>query len=49
MASIMLRETMLPISEILNRVGINDNVHFSRMFKKHMGYTPSGYREKYIC
>jgi AraC-like DNA-binding protein len=49
MASIMLRETMLPISEILNRVGFNDNVHFSRMFKKHTGYTPSGYREKYIC
>lgn len=48
MASVMLRETWLPISEILNRVGFNDSVHFSRMFKKHMGYTPSGYREKYI-
>lgn len=48
MASVMLRETWLPISEILNRVGFNDSVHFSRMFKKHMGCTPSGYREKYI-
>lgn len=48
MASVMLRETMLPISEIQNRVGFNDSVHFLRMFKKHMGYTPSGYREKYI-
>lgn len=48
MAAVMLRETMLPISEILNRVGFNDSVHFSRMFKKHMGYTPSGYREKHI-
>ncbi len=48
MASVMLRETMLPISEIVNRVGFNDSVHFLRMFKKHMGYTPSGYREKYI-
>ncbi|MDF2885045.1 MAG: transcriptional regulator, AraC family [Clostridiaceae bacterium] len=48
MASVMLRETMLPISEILNRVGFNDSVHFSRTFKKHTGCTPSDYREKYI-
>lgn len=48
MAVILLRDTMLPISEILNRVGFNDSVHFSRMFKKHTGFTPSAYREKYI-
>ena len=48
LASVMLRETKLPISEILNRVGFNDSVHFLRTFKKHMGYTPSAYREKYI-
>lgn len=47
MASVMLRETALPIAEILNRVGFNDSVYFSRMFKKHMGYTPSSYRGKY--
>jgi len=48
MASVMLRETFLPVSEILNRVGFNDSVYFSRMFKKHTGCTPSNYREKYI-
>lgn len=48
MASIMLRDTLLPISEILNRVGFNDSVYFSRMFKKYIGFTPSEYREKYI-
>ncbi len=48
-ASIMLRDTLLPISEILDRVGFNDSVHFIRMFKKHMGCTPSEYREKFIC
>lgn len=47
MAVIMLRETMLPVAQILDRVGFNDSVHFARMFKKHMGVTPSGYREKY--
>lgn len=48
MASVMLRDTLLPISEILNRVGFNDSVHFSRMFKKYTGNTPSAYREKYL-
>lgn len=47
MAAIMLRDTLLPISEILDRVGFNDSVHFSRMFKKHMNCTPSAYREIY--
>jgi AraC-like DNA-binding protein len=48
-ASMMLRDTLLPISEILDRVGFNDSVHFIRMFKKHMGCTPSEYREKFMC
>jgi AraC family L-rhamnose operon regulatory protein RhaS len=48
MASIMLRDTLLPVSEILTRVGFNDSVHFSRMFKRCMGCTPSVYREKYM-
>jgi AraC-like DNA-binding protein len=48
-ASTMLRDTMLPVSEILDRVGFNDSVHFIRMFKKHIGCTPSEYREKFIC
>lgn len=48
MASIMLRDTLLPISEISDRVGFNDSVHFTRMFKKHFGCTPSDYREKHI-
>ena len=45
MASIMLKDTMLPISEIAYRVGFNDITHFGRMFKKHMGYSPSEYRK----
>jgi AraC-like DNA-binding protein len=46
MAAIMLRDTMLPISEISYRVGFNDLTHFGRMFRKHMGYSPSEYRKK---
>jgi len=45
MAAIMLKDTMLPISEIAYRVGFNDITHFGRMFKKHMSYSPSEYRK----
>lgn len=44
MASIMIRNTDLPINEIMYRNGFHDNTHFGRMFKKHTGYSPSQYR-----
>ncbi len=47
LASRMLRETILPVSEIINRVGFNDQAHFGRIFKKHLGYSPSEYRQKF--
>lgn len=47
LASQMLRETTLPVSEIISRVGFNDQAHFGRVFKKHFGYPPTEYREKH--
>ncbi|MEJ2571615.1 MAG: AraC family transcriptional regulator [Anaerolineales bacterium] len=47
LAAILLRDTELPISEILYRVGYSDRTHFSRTFQKHMGHSPSEYREKF--
>jgi AraC family L-rhamnose operon regulatory protein RhaS len=44
LASKMLKETLLPISEITERVGFSDITHFGRMFKKSFGYSPSEYR-----
>jgi len=44
MASIMIKNTDLPINEILYRNGFHDNTHFGRMFKKYTGYSPSEYR-----
>ncbi|MFZ5967835.1 MAG: helix-turn-helix domain-containing protein [Bacillota bacterium] len=44
MASIMIKNTDLPINEIMYRNGFHDNTHFGRMFKKHTGYSPSEYR-----
>lgn len=46
LASQMLRDTLLPVSEIINRVGFNDSTHFGRVFRKYYAYSPTEYREK---
>ena len=46
-ASTMLRDTMLPVSEIMLRVGFHDSAHFLRTFKKYTTLSPSAYREEY--
>lgn len=47
-SSMMLKDTLLPISEVAYRVGFNDTTHFTRTFKKHIGMLPSKYREKML-
>jgi AraC family L-rhamnose operon regulatory protein RhaS len=47
MAAMLLRDTKLSITEILHRVGFNDHTHFGRTFRKHLGYSPSEYRENF--
>lgn len=47
LASSLLRDTMIPISEITYRVGFSDISHFNRTFKKHTGFNPSNYRQTY--
>jgi AraC family L-rhamnose operon regulatory protein RhaS len=44
MASIMLRDTELSIEEICERTGFSDISYFSKVFKKELNLTPSGYR-----
>lgn len=46
-AATLLRDTLLPIYEIVEKVGFNDAANFWRMFKKHTGLSPSKYRSKY--
>lgn len=46
-ACLILRNTELPIYEIMSRTGFNDITHFGRMFKKITNYSPTEYREKY--
>ena len=48
-ASQLLKETTLPVSEIFERVGFNDPAHFGRQFRKHYGLSPSEYRRLNNC
>lgn len=46
-ASLLLRDTVLPVTEIMERVGYQDSANFWRTFRKHIGYSPSDYRQRY--
>ncbi len=46
-AAQLLRDTMLPIAEIMDKVGFHDNAHFLRSFKKETSYSPSDYRKNF--
>ncbi|WP_256758657.1 AraC family transcriptional regulator [Cohnella sp. WQ 127256] len=47
MASDLLRNTLLPSEEIMVRVGLRDNAHFIRTFRKHSGCSPAEFRNLY--
>lgn len=40
----LIKNTVLPISEISEKSGYNDYFYFTRVFKKATGITPTGYR-----
>ena len=44
----LLETTDMPISRIANMVSYDDPHFFSKIFKKHIGVSPSEYREKFI-
>lgn len=47
MATIMLRDSHLSISDIADEVGFNDTAYFAKLFKKYVHHTPSEYRQRY--
>jgi AraC-like DNA-binding protein len=44
MAAGMLRDTGLPVAEIMNRVGYENPSHFTRAFRQTLGTSPRDYR-----
>lgn len=46
-AADLLRQTNLPVQRISAHVGYYDNNYFVKVFKKHIGDTPSDYRKKF--
>ncbi|WP_259065163.1 AraC family transcriptional regulator [Mucilaginibacter sp. X4EP1] len=46
-ASQLLKDTRLSVSEIAFSTGFESEHHFSRIFKKKVKYSPSGYRESF--
>lgn len=47
LACMILSDTLIPVSEIAERVGFSDITHFNRTFKKITLHTPSEYRQTY--
>jgi AraC-like DNA-binding protein len=45
-AATLLTTTFLSIKEIVRQVGLTDDSHFVRDFKRHFGMTPSEYRNR---
>lgn len=46
LACLLLRDTTLPVAEIMNRVGIRDITHFGRVFRRETGLSPTAYRQR---
>ncbi len=44
----LLTQTNISITSISDMAGFNNISYFMRAFKKHTGYTPTEYREKYV-
>ena len=46
-AKYLLTETNMRINYIADNIGYDDPFYFSRIFKKHIGVSPSAYRKKF--
>ena len=47
LSAMLLRDTTIPVAEIMERAGFIDPAHFGRTFKKHTGFNPRSYRKQY--
>lgn len=47
LATLMLKDTGISISEISERLGFSDITHFNKVFHKQTGYSPTEYRQQF--
>lgn len=47
LATSLLRDTTIPISEVMERAGFSDYSYFSKTFRKQKGISPRNYRKEY--
>ena len=47
-ARVLLVTTRLSVKEVMNRVGIHDDSHFTRDFKRVYGLAPTKYRKQVV-
>ena len=45
---LLIRSTFHSVEEVSDRCGFNDCFYFSKVFKKHTGFSPRDYRKKYF-
>lgn len=46
-AEVLLRDTGIPVAEVMERVGFADPSQFGRLFKRETGLSPSDYRQRH--
>jgi len=46
-AEVLLRDTTLPVIEVMERVGFTDPSQFGRLFRRHTGHSPTEYRQEH--
>lgn len=47
LATTLLRDTAIPVSEVVQRTGYSNTSHFTRFFRERLGCSPSEYRTKH--
>ena len=47
MAAALLRDTRIPVAEVMQRVGYENQSHFTRAFRHTLGETPRAYRDNH--